>query len=570
MIYEIITGDGPLTADDFALIKLRDTVENICEHFGVNSVTSNATDRLTTILRNKLTSYSNSTRLFMEISGRTQATLSDVKASLMHHKIDLKGFEGYLKYAHTERSETLPIFPVADPDKMNSENAYFKTIYGAKPSDEELKTRPEHIPQYYRAIHPEWIKDEFNTASKPVPRRKIKPKESNAVNLNIPNFAELSFSGFFEELDENRKFEDERRKAKVSPRSSENETILKPFFQKDTFIVKTAKSVKTAKKNTGEKPEDKSQKLHSLREQQINLPSATSLQQEVPFLLSDAPIDAAIVAEFDVEQKENGNQKRDEDIAQYKEYKRLKKERKRMRREERNKENSVRTFVNDKLEEQKSEELEEITNVTEIDESDKGQSRKSKLDESTEEYKEYKRLKKERKRREREEKFIETLEKAPPIPKLTLKIKFGNELFEKPIEHVPDTSFPPSITPLKIRIKNLLPAKKIDENNEKRPDKENCDESYLNQKQFHEDSDTGGKVWYCPVCSVVYANDKYMVGCDKCEHWFHWDCVGLTAEPSDSKWYCPRCINKKKTKKNKKRKASGVGGFNEVVKKQKI
>ena len=33
-----------------------------------------------------------------------------------------------------------------------------------------------------------------------------------------------------------------------------------------------------------------------------------------------------------------------------------------------------------------------------------------------------------------------------------------------------------------------------------------------------------------------------MIGCDKCDDWYHWSCVGIKREPrKDSNWYCKNC-----------------------------
>jgi len=45
-----------------------------------------------------------------------------------------------------------------------------------------------------------------------------------------------------------------------------------------------------------------------------------------------------------------------------------------------------------------------------------------------------------------------------------------------------------------------------------------------------------------------------MIGCDKCDDWYHWLCVGITSEPAENTdWYCPRCVlkNLKISKKDK-------------------
>ncbi|KAL3981833.1 Bromodomain associated family protein [Acanthocheilonema viteae] len=58
-------------------------------------------------------------------------------------------------------------------------------------------------------------------------------------------------------------------------------------------------------------------------------------------------------------------------------------------------------------------------------------------------------------------------------------------------------------------------------------------------------------MWICPECSVAYVEGATdMVGCDACDNWFHWNCVGLlVAPPDDVPWYCQNCAKKKLKKK---------------------
>ncbi|XP_069834859.1 transcription initiation factor TFIID subunit 3 [Dendropsophus ebraccatus] len=63
----------------------------------------------------------------------------------------------------------------------------------------------------------------------------------------------------------------------------------------------------------------------------------------------------------------------------------------------------------------------------------------------------------------------------------------------------------------------------------------------------------GNQIWICPGCNKQ-DDGSPMVGCDGCDDWYHWPCVGLTAEPEEEKWYCKKCEGKKKDKKHKKRK----------------
>jgi len=57
--------------------------------------------------------------------------------------------------------------------------------------------------------------------------------------------------------------------------------------------------------------------------------------------------------------------------------------------------------------------------------------------------------------------------------------------------------------------------------------------------------DAGNKVWICPACGKQ-DDGTPMIGCDKCDDWYHWLCVGINSEPGDKQdWYCTRCIAKK-------------------------
>ncbi|KAF5283385.1 hypothetical protein FQA39_LY04761 [Lamprigera yunnana] len=74
-------------------------------------------------------------------------------------------------------------------------------------------------------------------------------------------------------------------------------------------------------------------------------------------------------------------------------------------------------------------------------------------------------------------------------------------------------------------------------------------------------TDAGGNtVWYCPACGKQ-DDGSPMIGCDDCDAWYHWVCVGIQIPPDESEnWYCRLCISKKqevlqsdKKKKRKKR-----------------
>ncbi|XP_059148601.1 transcription initiation factor TFIID subunit 3-like [Physella acuta] len=58
--------------------------------------------------------------------------------------------------------------------------------------------------------------------------------------------------------------------------------------------------------------------------------------------------------------------------------------------------------------------------------------------------------------------------------------------------------------------------------------------------------DSGQKVWICPACKLPDDGTE-MIGCDMCDNWYHWPCVGIKAEPPESQdWYCEKCLPKTK------------------------
>ena len=53
------------------------------------------------------------------------------------------------------------------------------------------------------------------------------------------------------------------------------------------------------------------------------------------------------------------------------------------------------------------------------------------------------------------------------------------------------------------------------------------------------------KEYICHPCQVAYVEGgPNVVGCDSCDNWFHWDCVGFTKEDDlkNEPWFCSNCI----------------------------
>ncbi|XP_061494284.1 transcription initiation factor TFIID subunit 3-like isoform X2 [Rhineura floridana] len=63
----------------------------------------------------------------------------------------------------------------------------------------------------------------------------------------------------------------------------------------------------------------------------------------------------------------------------------------------------------------------------------------------------------------------------------------------------------------------------------------------------------GNKIWICPGCEKP-DDGSAMIGCDDCDDWYHWLCVGITAAPPEEiQWFCSRCASKKKDNKKHKK-----------------
>ncbi|RZF33682.1 hypothetical protein LSTR_LSTR007060 [Laodelphax striatellus] len=63
----------------------------------------------------------------------------------------------------------------------------------------------------------------------------------------------------------------------------------------------------------------------------------------------------------------------------------------------------------------------------------------------------------------------------------------------------------------------------------------------------------GNQVWICPSCGGQ-DDGSPMIGCDGCDAWYHWVCVGIQVPPESNDWFCRVCICKKDVTGEKKKK----------------
>lgn len=76
------------------------------------------------------------------------------------------------------------------------------------------------------------------------------------------------------------------------------------------------------------------------------------------------------------------------------------------------------------------------------------------------------------------------------------------------------------------------------------------------KSEFGKNQQRNDTLWVCPNCSVAYieGNDD-MIGCDGCDQWFHFQCVGMLRPPNEKDdWFCKKCVDAKRKKSKGKKK----------------
>lgn len=77
--------------------------------------------------------------------------------------------------------------------------------------------------------------------------------------------------------------------------------------------------------------------------------------------------------------------------------------------------------------------------------------------------------------------------------------------------------------------------------------KKKKDEDVVTAKEVDDadEEEDDGKVWICPLCKKP-DDGSPMIGCDSCDEWYHYVCVGIKSEPDEDSWFCPPCTEKQK------------------------
>ncbi|XP_003427022.2 transcription initiation factor TFIID subunit 3 isoform X1 [Nasonia vitripennis] len=152
---------------------------------------------------------------------------------------------------------------------------------------------------------------------------------------------------------------------------------------------------------------------------------------------------------------------------------------------------------------------------------------------------------------------ISALVTRPPKQKSTSK-KVEQGLLEAYAAHSSDASFSISTLDPTLRVKKpLIKALPRRDFSPSPPPYESFtaigNTNLPGSSKFCFTDQNGQTVWICPACGKR-DDGSPMIGCDDCDGWYHWICVGIQVAPDENEnWYCPLCLTKKKKKKHKKK-----------------
>ncbi|TDG40451.1 hypothetical protein AWZ03_013124 [Drosophila navojoa] len=116
----------------------------------------------------------------------------------------------------------------------------------------------------------------------------------------------------------------------------------------------------------------------------------------------------------------------------------------------------------------------------------------------------------------------------------------------------PTSSLSLSLSPIKqsSRPSAALNATKVSDGT---PTPTTTQSAELSRPSSYVDAD-GYRIWICPACGKV-DDGSAMIGCDGCDAWYHWTCVGILVAPNDNEdWFCRVCVSKKKVSGSEKKK----------------
>lgn len=576
--------------DDFIRQTLGISVAQICENIGWHSITDSSIKIMTDILHHYINDLSITSKKYAEHANCDVPDIVDVEKAFRQKSISLTELRRYIK-------STGPVkFPYSLPPLHVPGKNVFNVI---KPGSREIVTRPIHIHEHLPTLYTEQIEDEqsLNEEQNQNIIEDIKPEPEDIIfhkQLREISSVVMTSGGFLSPSIEGRLAESKllpfpeikNIKQDISPKLSISLTNAKEEpspKSKSTKIAINKKKIKTKKLKTGLKkkqkntkdqnlllkPKDESpkviKKIKKIKEKKNIVPKSPI---KIEPIIDEPEIDVVSLTENVQIPKKTipiphvNKPKMEEVLPKFSFFGPLP-------------QgpglipstfshiigSSINTPGRDKIEKP----ISPILKVENEDISRKEQKKKKKdkKKEKKEKKKQKDKLKEKMKEKEKKKEKSKCLNKVPKI-----KLRFGNRIdtvskvlpIEKPPEENIKVISEPEPEPMEVESKldtsidvlcviNSPPKVPIQKIKTKIITKTIQPEPILPPVDkipppaFYFD-EAGNQVWICPMCTKP-DDGSPMIGCDGCDVWYHWVCVGIQCPPDCAVWFCPRCLAKR-------------------------
>ncbi|VDO24704.1 unnamed protein product [Haemonchus placei] len=167
--------------EEMARQGLRTATGHILENIGFSSVSGDSLNVLTDIMRRFMIELWSRSKLLAEHAGRTEICPDDMNLTFSKLKFSPAEMRDYLlQVGNVGQPKPLCQFPVAHPNA--------RPLFAPQPSAKELEDRPEHIPPYYPAAHPEWTTEGADYLAVMKPSTSVEKKGGPA---DFPDFSNM-------------------------------------------------------------------------------------------------------------------------------------------------------------------------------------------------------------------------------------------------------------------------------------------------------------------------------------------------------------------------------------------
>lgn len=585
--------------DDFIRQTLTVSVAQIIENVGWHSITDSSMKIMTDMLYHYISDLSVTSKKYAEHAHCDVPDIEDVEKAFRQKSISLNDLRRYIK-------STGPVkFPHSLPVLMVPGKNVFNTI---KPGSREIVTRPIHIHEHLPTLYSEPAEDEQTTDAEQIQNcvNTDEKEETEEVilhkRLREISSVVMTSGGFLSPSREGRLAESKLLPfpeiQNDKPLDSSKSSVILPDTEKEAprKAATSKKKIKTKKLKSGIKKKPKGSKKKQLlilpKEKKTEVLKKTKKSREVEIPSSKEPVSEPVIEEIDVvnvteevqvpEQipviPQTNKVKLDEVLPKFSFFGPLspspglipptftpiitpdKIEKPASPVLQIENEDLSRKEQKKKKKDKKKEKKEKKKQKDKVKEKVKG---KEKIKEKVKE-------KEKEKIKEKEEKK-EKIKCAHKVPKI--KLRFGTRLdkvtkvlpvdkpseenitivtepepmevevdveskSDIPIDVLQEIKSPPKVPTQKIKTKIItkitqpapapVPTPEVVE---------------TPPPAFYYD-EAGNQVWICPMCTKP-DDGSPMIGCDGCDVWYHWVCVGIQCPPDCAVWYCPRCLAKR-------------------------